>query len=82
MTTQTRHMRLATCMALFQNWRAVSGRKTHDNGPTLSMAKEQLIERRIHKMRPEYSWPEIADSLGVAKKTLWTYRNKYEIDTP
>ena len=60
MTTRTQHMKLATCMALFQGWRRITGRTTHDYGPTLATAKEDMVKDRIRAMRPQCSWNEIA----------------------
>lgn len=43
---------------------------------TIREAKDELIIKRIQKMRPDRKWTEIAGSLGCTRKTLSTYRTR------
>jgi small-conductance mechanosensitive channel len=45
-------------------------------GMTLEGAREAIIRERCEALRPKASWEQVAESLGVAKKTLWTHRRE------
>jgi len=43
--------------------------------------ERKLIQRRCEEMRPDAAWKEIAESLGMSKKTLYQKRKRYDIFT-
>jgi len=43
--------------------------------------ERKLIRRRCEEMRPDAAWKEIAESLGMSKKTLYQKRKRYDIFT-
>jgi len=80
-----RYMRYKTCMALFQRWRRLTGRTTHEvqvsdhDKATIKEIKEAMIRERLQEMRPDHTYGEIADTLGITKKSLWEKRKEYNI---
>lgn len=45
-------------------------------GMTLSEAREVIVRERCEALRPQAAWAEVAESLGIAPKTLWDDRRK------
>ena len=80
-----RYMRYTTCMALFQQWRRRTGRPTHEmtvddrDRAKLDDIEEAIIRQRLDAMRPGHSYQDIADSLGITKKTLYEKRKQYNL---
>lgn len=80
-----RHMRLDTTMQLFHRWhRARAGLPTRLRtmprdwrDASLGEIEEEVIRERIEAMRPALSWAEVADTLGVNKRTLYSKRKQY-----
>lgn len=53
-----------------------------DEKKTIIDIEKEIIRKRCDKMRPEHSWKEVAESLGIAKKTLYDKRKKLGIHSP
>jgi hypothetical protein len=49
---------------------------TVHGGMTLERAREAIVRERCEALRPKASWGQVAESLGVSKKTLWTHRRE------
>lgn len=79
-------MRMSTTMRLFQAWRRITGRPTHEKADpktaTIEDLEAELIKERCDEMRPHYTWEQIANTLGITKKTLAKKRKKYNIHPP
>jgi len=45
-------------------------------GMTIAEAREAIVRERCEALRPKATWPEVAESLGIAPKTLWDDRRK------
>lgn len=54
------------------------GEETISVGPdvTVKDIEDRLIRHRIKHMRPDVTWQEIADSLGISEKKLWKKRKE------
>lgn len=47
---------------------------------TLEEKEKEMIGEYIARLRPDTTWMEIAEILGISKKTLWKKRQKYGFD--
>jgi len=56
--------------------RQMPDRDGKPGGMTVQEAKDKVVRDRIEAMRPHSSWKKIADSLGIAEKTLRIKRNQ------
>lgn len=56
--------------------RQMPDRSGKPGGMTVQEAKDKVVRDRIEAMRPQSSWKEIAESLGIAEKTLRIKRNQ------
>jgi len=85
LSIDTTYMRLETCMALFQRWRGLNV-SPRDPEPDpyadmqLDAIRRSVVRGRIQAMRPGATYEEIAQTLGVTKKTLWEYRKDMGIE--
>lgn len=77
---QTPTSLMKTEMELIQRLRKVRrqmpDRGGNPGGMTVQEAKDKVVRDRIEAMRPHSSWKEIADSLGIAEKTLRIKRSQ------
>lgn len=53
-----------------------------DRSKTLEDMYESIIQKRCDEMRPEHTYKEIAQSLGITKRTLWKRRKKHDVHRP
>lgn len=53
--------------------------ETKENKPSIDEMEEIIIKRRIEKMRPDHTWLEVAQSLGISKKTLYVKRKELDL---
>lgn len=81
---QTPTSLMKTEMELIQRLRRIRRRLPDEGGEldevggmTIEEAKEKMICDRIEEMRPQASWKAIAESLGIAEKTLWVKRKEF-----
>lgn len=49
---------------------------TVHGGMTLEGAREAIVRERCEALRPKASWGQVAESLGITDKTLWTQRRE------
>jgi DNA-directed RNA polymerase sigma subunit (sigma70/sigma32) len=75
-----RWMRLRTTREVFAAWKAARADRAIEaactqrpdlgESPTLGEIELRVIERRLHALRPDHTYEEIADSLGITRHTL------------
>lgn len=49
---------------------------------TIEDIERKFIQRRCEEMRPDATWADVAESLGMSKKTLWKKRKRYDVFNP
>jgi len=47
--------------------------------PSLAESERELVERYIDEYRPQRTWAQIADMMGIERSTLRRKRNKYDL---
>lgn len=53
-----------------------------DSSKTFDEMERAILEKRCEQMRPEHTWKEIAESLGINNKTLYAKRRKLDVYHP
>jgi len=78
LSLDTTYMRLSTCMALFAARDRVL-QDMVDGVHTLDEQERRNIIDTLAAMQDTHTQREIAEALGISKKTLYTKRKKYDL---
>ncbi|MFB6216209.1 MAG: helix-turn-helix domain-containing protein [Candidatus Aenigmatarchaeota archaeon] len=66
---------------IIQKLKKLRGQEQHldETLPTLEEAEKMVIKDHLERHRPEMKYAEMAKRLGIASKTLWQKRRKYNL---